>query len=148
VEVRNNRDVWAGLLFLATGAAALSIAREYPFGSTLRMGPGYFPRVLGGILVVFGACILVTGLRRGEPIEGGWSLRALIGLPLSMVLFGVLVEHAGFAPALVALILGSAAAGREFRLVEVLLLTGALAALSVAVFIWGLGLPYPLIKGF
>lgn len=148
MAARNNRDVWAGLLFLATGAAALSIAREYPFGSTLRMGPGYFPWVLGGILIVFGACTLVTGLRRGEPIEGGWSPRALIVLPLSMVLFGVLMEHAGFVSALVALILGSAAAGREFRLAEVLLLTAVLTGLSVAVFIWGLGLPYPLIKGF
>ncbi len=145
---RDNRDVWAGLMFIGTGAAALFVAREYPFGTALRMGPGYFPRVLGGILILFGICVTITGLRRRERIQGGWSLRALILLPLSMVAFGVLVEHAGFIPAMVALVLGSAAAGRDFRLVEVLLLTGLLTALSVAVFIWALGLPYPLIKGF
>jgi hypothetical protein len=148
VTAPNNRDVWAGLLFLASGAAALIIAWGYPFGTALRMGPGYFPRLLGGILVVFGAAILVRGSRRRARIEAGWSPRALILAPLSMVLFGVLVERAGFVPALVALILGSAAAGREFRLGEVLLLTGALTLLSVVVFIWGLGLPYPLFKGF
>jgi Tripartite tricarboxylate transporter TctB family len=148
VAAPSNRDVWAGLLFLGTGAAALVIAWGYPFGAALRMGPGYFPWVLGGILVVFGAAILVRGLRRGERIESGWSPRALILVPLSMALFGVLVERAGFVPALVALILGSAAAGREFRLGEVLLLTAVLTALSVGVFIFGLGLPYPLLKGF
>jgi hypothetical protein len=65
-----------------------------------------------------------------------------------MVLFGLLVERAGFVPALVVLVVGSAAAGREFRLGEVVLLTAVLTALSVAVFAWGLGLPYPLFRGF
>ena len=64
-----------------------------------------------------------------------------------MVLFGVLMERAGFVPAIAALVLGSAAAGRQRRPVEVLLLTGVLTAASVAIFVWGLGLPYPLVKG-
>jgi hypothetical protein len=149
VEARSRQDFWAGLLLLGTGAAALLIAREYPFGTVLRMGPGFFPRVLGGILVLFGLHVMVRGLRGGgEEIAGGWSPRALVLLPLSMVLFGLLVERAGFVPALAALVFGSAAAGREFRLVEVLLLTVALTALSVAVFVWALGLPYPLVRGF
>jgi uncharacterized membrane protein len=142
-----SKDFWAGTMFIATGAASMVIARDYPFGTALRMGPGYFPTVLGGILVLFGIYLLVTG-RQGDTIEGGWPVRALIVLPLSMVLFGVLMEHAGFIPALVVLIFGLAAAGREFKLVEVLLLTVLLTLLSVAVFIWGLGLPYPLIKEF
>jgi len=148
VEARSRQDFWAGLLLLGTGAAALVLARGYPFGTVLRMGPGFFPRVLGGILVLFGLHIAIRGLRGdGEAIAGGWSPRALVLLPLSMVLFGLLVERAGFVPALAALTFGSAAAGREFRLVEVLLLTVALTALSVAVFVWALGLPYPLFKG-
>ncbi len=40
---RSNKDFWAGLMFAGTGAAAMFIARNYPFGTTLRMGPGYFP---------------------------------------------------------------------------------------------------------
>jgi putative tricarboxylic transport membrane protein len=112
------------------------------------MGPGYFPRVLGGILVLFGLYVMVRGLRINEKIRGNWSVRALIVLPLSMVLFGVLMELAGFIPALAVLIFVSAASGREFKVKEVLLLTVFLGVLSVAMFIWGLGLPYPLIKGF
>jgi len=148
VECRNNKDFWAGLLFVGTGAVAMFIARGYPFGTTLRMGPGYFPSMLGGILILFGIYVMVRGLRRNEKIQGNLSARALIVLPLSMVLFGILMEKAGFLLALVALIFGSAAAGREFNFVEVLLLTVLLTVASVAVFIWGLGLPYPLIKGF
>jgi uncharacterized membrane protein len=145
---RNNKDFWAGLVFAGIGAAAIFIARQYPFGSTLRMGPGYFPRVLGAILILFGIYVMARGLRSNEKIQGNWSVRALVVLPLSMVLFGILMELAGFIPALAALIFVSAASGREFKFKEVLLLTVFLAVLSIAVFIWGLGLPYPLIKGF
>ena len=53
-ELRNNKDIWAGLLLIAIGMGATAIARNYPFGNALRMGPGYFPVVLGGLLVVFG----------------------------------------------------------------------------------------------
>ena len=143
---RNNRDFWAGLMFAGIGAAALFIARNYPFGTTLRMGPGYFPRVLGAILILFGVYVMVRGLRSKEKIGGNWSIRALIVLPLAMVLFGILMGFLGFIPALAILIFGSAASSREFKFVEVLLLTLLLTLLSVALFVWGLGLPYPLIK--
>ncbi len=148
MELRKNKDFWAGMMLIAIGLAAMFIAREYRFGSALRMGPGFFPTMLGGILVVFGACIAAIGMRRGERIQGHVSLRALALLPLSLILFGVLVERAGFVPALVALVFVSAASGREFKFIEVLLLTGVLTLASLALFIWGLGLPYPLLKGF
>jgi hypothetical protein len=112
------------------------------------MGPGYFPTVLGGIMVVFGLYVLVLGLRKDhEKIQGNWSIRALIVLPVSMVVFGVLMEEAGFIPAMLALIPISAAAGRDFKWLEVSLLTIGLIIVCTAGFIYGLGLPYPLIKG-
>jgi hypothetical protein len=144
----DSKDFWTGVMFVATGVAAMVVARNYPFGTTLRMGPGYFPIVLGTLLTLFGLWFVARGLRSSEPIEAGWSLRALVVLPLSLILFGLLVERAGFVPALAALIFGSAAAGTEFKLGEVALLTVVLTALCVAVFIWGLGLPYPLLAGF
>ena len=143
----NNKDFWSGVLLAAVGVAAVVLARDYPFGTALRMGPGYFPSVLGGLLALFGIYFVVKALRSSERIEGNWSLRALIGLPLSLVLFGVLMGHAGFIPALVVLIFGSAASGTEFKLTEVVLLTVALTVFAVALFIWGLGLPYPLLAG-
>jgi uncharacterized membrane protein len=148
LDLGNNKDFWAGMMLMGTGASSMFIARSYPFGTTMRMGPGYLPSVLGGILILFGIYVMVRGLRSNEKIQGNWSVRALILLPLSVVLFGFLMEKAGFLPALVVLIFGSASAGREFKFVEVLLCSVFLIVLSVAVFIWGLGLPYPLIKGF
>jgi hypothetical protein len=148
LESWNNKDFWAGMMFIVIGAAAMFIARDYRFGSTLRMGPGFLPTVLGGILIAFGICIMAVGLRSNEKIQDRLSLRALIILPFSLVLFGELMEHTGFIPALVALVFVSAASGREFKLMEVLLLTVVLTVVSVALFIWGLSLPYPLIRGF
>lgn len=147
LELRKNKDFWAGMMFVGTGAAAMFIARGYRFGSVLRMGPGFFPTILSEILIVLGICIMVMGLRSGEKIQGRLSLRALILLPLSLVLFGVMMKYAGFIAALVSLVVVSAASGREFKLGEVLLLTVVLTAASAALFIWGLELPYPLIKG-
>lgn len=148
MELSNNKDVWAGLMLIAVGAAAMYIARNYAFGDSLRMGPGYFPTVLGGILILFGFYILGAGLYKGEKLTGSWSLRALIILPLSLVLFGYLIDRAGFIPAMLVLVFGSATASTEFRFLEVLLFSIFLTALGVAVFIWGLGLPYPLIADF
>jgi len=147
LTLANNKDVWAGLMLIAIGAGAIFVARNYPFGTALRMGPGFFPVVLGGLLIVFGLAVLAIGLRQGESMAGSWSLRALIILPLSLILFGLLMEYAGFVPAMLVLIVGSATASTEFRFLEVLLFAAGLTALSAAVFVWALGLPYPLIVG-
>jgi hypothetical protein len=146
--VLRNKDFWSGVMLIAIGGGAMLIARNYPFGTSLRMGPGYFPTLLGGLLVAGGIYLVGKGFRSSDLIERGWSLRALIVLPLALVLFGYLMDHAGFIPALVVLIFASAAAGPEFNFIEVSLLVLVLAVLSVVVFIWGLGLPYPLFLGF
>jgi putative tricarboxylic transport membrane protein len=148
LEWRNNKDFWGGTMLIGIGATAMFIARGYRFGSALRMGPGFFPTILGGILVLFGITIMITGLVRKEKIKERLSGRALILLPVALLLFGILMKVAGFIPALAALVFCSAAAGSEFKLREVLLLTVVLTVLSVALFIWGLGLPYDLIQEF
>jgi hypothetical protein len=147
-ELLERKDFWAGLSLIAIGGAALYIARNYQFGSSLRMGPGYFPTVLGAILVVFGLVIGAKGFRSdAEKLEQSWSLRALIILPVSLVLFGLLIDRLGFIPAMLALIVGSSVASTQFRWIEVLLFAVFLTAMCVIVFIWMLGLPYELITG-
>jgi hypothetical protein len=143
-----NKDFWAGMMFIGFGVAAMFISRGYRFGSAMRMGPGFFPAILGGILVAFGVCIMAVGLRRDERIKERLSIRVLVLLPLSLVLFGLLMQWAGLIPALVALIFMSAASGKEFHFLEILMLTGILVVAVAALFIWGLELPYPLLKGF
>ena len=147
-EFLENKDFWSGVMLIVVGGGALFIARNYQFGSSLRMGPGYFPVILSATLVIFGVYFILQGLRAGaEKLEGSWSIRALIIVPLSLVVFGLLIDRAGFIPAMISLIIISAAASKEFRLLEVLLFSVFLTAMCVIVFIWALGLPYELITG-
>jgi len=144
VGLLENKDFLSGLMFIAIGAGAMFIGSDYPIGSALRMGPGYFPVALGGIIFVFGVYTLVQGLIKKEKLVGAWSVRALILLPVAFVVFGFLVDHGGFVPALVALVFISAAAGSEFSFKEVLIEIVVLTAASVGLFIYALELPYPL----
>ncbi len=148
VPLSNNKQFLSGVMFLFIGAVSIYIARDYPMGTALRMGPGYFPIVLGGIIGLFGIYELIKGILKPEAMKGNWSLRALIILPLSAVLFGIIMEHGGFLPAMVVLIYVSAASSNEFKFWEVTALAVGLTAASVGLFIYGLGLPYPLITGW
>jgi hypothetical protein len=59
MKIRNQKDFWAGLMFLAFGLGFAIIARNYQMGTAVRMGPAYFPTVLGGLMAVLGAIVLV-----------------------------------------------------------------------------------------
>jgi hypothetical protein len=146
-ELRNNKDFLAGLLLLGIGALGFYMALDYPFGSALRMGPGYFPRVLAGILMAFGAFVLVRGLMTGVKVSGRWGWKPLGFIVLSLIAFGFVMERFGLVPALVVMFFIAAFGGHEFKLLEVAILTAFMTAFSIAVFVYGLGLPYPLFGG-
>jgi hypothetical protein len=147
-DLRNNKDFLAGLLFLAFGVLTVFFARDYPIGLTARMGPGYFPTVLGGILCLFGAYVMIRGIRSGVPVQGTWGWRPLGMITLSIVIFGFTMERLGLVPALMLLFFIAALAGREFRFKEVLLLAVLMSAFAAGVFVYGLQLPYPLFGSY
>ena len=144
MTVTRSKDLWAGIMFMLVGAAAMFIASDYKFGTPKSMGPGFFPVMLGGILVCFGIYIAARGLRNGERIKARVWLRPSVRVPLAIVLFGVLLDVAGYVPATVVLLLLTCAAGPEFKISEAVLITVFLTLLLVAVFIWGLGVQIPL----
>ena len=146
-DLGTNKDFLAGLLMIVISCAAFYMALDYPFGSTLRMGPGYFPRVLAGILFCFGAYVMLRGLRTKERIAGVWGWRALAYMCIALVVFGFAMEHLGFIPALILQFFIAAYGGHEFKFKEVLILTAVMCFFAWGVFIWGLDLPYELIKG-
>src|SRR2546427_12887121 len=113
--LRNNREFVAGLIFVLIGALAVAAARDYPLGTAMRMGSGYFPTVLGGILILLGAWVMGRGLRSGEKVKGEWGWKPLALIALAIVLFGFFLARLGLIPALVAVLFASALAGREFR---------------------------------
>ena len=136
-----NRDFAAGLMFAAWGVAGLWFGRDLPIGIALRMGPGYVPWLLSWALVLLGSVIAIKGaVFGGEPLTR-WNVRPLIFLPLSLLAFAVLIEPAGLPIATLAVVIAGAVAGPEFRLGEVVVLGLCLAVCSVALFIYGLGLP-------
>ncbi|NVO12630.1 MAG: tripartite tricarboxylate transporter TctB family protein [Rhodoplanes sp.] len=146
LHVAGPKDVWAGLIYIAFGGLMFWGALGYRLGTAGRMGPGYFPRVLAVILVAIGVVALVRGLIvRGERIDGiAWKPLALI--LASSVLFGLLLERAGLVVALVALVLVSASASKEFRF-DPKAVAGlvALIGFCVAAFVKGLGVPMPIL---
>ena len=147
-ELRNNRDFLAGLIFVLIGVLAVAVARDYPFGTAMRMGSGYFPTVLGGILILLGAWVMGRGVRSGEKVKGEWGWKPLALVALSIVLFGFLMARLGLIPALIAVLFASAAGGREFRFKEVFVLTVVMSAFAVLVLLYVLKMPYPLIAGY
>lgn len=144
VKLSGNRDALAGLLFMGLGAFGFAIALGYKFGTTIDMGPGYFPRILSLVLIGFGIVTFAKGVRNCVPIEGDWAWLPLLLLSASLVTFGFLLERAGLVPALAALFFVAARAGHEFKALEVLVLTAVMSVFAAAVFVWGLKLPYSL----
>ena len=150
LSIRNPRDLWCGLLFVALGGLAMYLARDYPMGSALEMGPGYFPTWLGGIMLAFGAVIGALAFRlEGEAGESlkrdGWALRPWLVLTAALGIYAKLMDAGlGFVPSLMILIIGWALAHKDVRWGETLLLSVFLTAAAVAIFSYGLGLPYRL----
>lgn len=140
-SIRNPKDFWAGILYIAFGAGAIWLARDYGMGSALKMGPGYFPSALGALLMLIGSVALVRAfVRSGESIDG-IAIKPMVYVTLSTIAFGMSVRGAGIVPAVIVLALASAYASARFRLVPSLLLTAGLAAFCVLVFVYGLGVP-------
>jgi len=147
ISIRSPRDFCAGLIFLFFGALAAYIARDYPMGGAVRMGPGYFPYLLGFLLALLGVLICIKSLViHGERIESA-SPRALILVLGAVGAFAGTIESAGIVIA-TALVVGvGAAASLESRPREVLVLIIFLVALAVGVFTYGLGLPFKIFPG-
>jgi len=145
LSIKHPKDFYAGLMYAVVGLGALVLARGYHMGTSVRMGPGYFPTVLGGLLLLIGTISMVRAFTHsGEAIKPFfWKELALVlG---SVVLFGVLVRGAGLLPALLLMVVLSAYASEKFKLKTALLLAAIAAIFSGLVFVKGLGLPLSLI---
>ncbi len=143
-HIKNPKDILAGILFLAIAAVFAYGLRELPIGTAFRMGPGYFPMLLSGLLALLGLFILVNGIRvEGPPIgEIPWRGVLLIILPIAF--FGMTLKGLGIIPSLSIAIFGTTLASSHFRLSTALLNTAVLVISSWLIFIKGLGLPISL----
>jgi Tripartite tricarboxylate transporter TctB family len=147
MKIRAPRDFWAGLMFVAFGVGFAWVAQNYQMGTSVRMGPAYFPTVLGAMLAVLGIAILIQSFVSAGPPVAKFNFRPLVLIVLAVVLFGILLKPLGVVLALAILVGIGAFGGFEFKAREVAILYVVLAFFSVWVFVKGLGLPIPVWPG-
>jgi hypothetical protein len=149
MKIKSPRDFWAGLMFIAFGLFFVVVAQmNYQMGTAVRMGPGYFPTVLGGLLAVLGAIVFFQSFAtEGTPVPP-FHFRPLIFILISSLAFAYLLKPLGLVFATAILIFISAYGGHEFRWKEVAWLSLVLVIFSVLVFVKGLTLPFPICPSF
>lgn len=148
--IRSKKDLYAGLMFIAFGFIFMGVARGwiagdgYPMGTAVRMGPAYFPTILGGLLMALGAIIAARGflLDDDPPRKTQWRIMGLV--LLGVALFGIVIGplNWGAVAASAVVVFVSASAGHEFRWKEALIEAALLSVFVVLVFYYGLGLPF------
>lgn len=116
-------------------------------GSTMRMGPGYFPLVLGVLLALLGLATCIRGLAiKAERVENV-RFRPLLLILGAVGIFAIAIEGAGIVISTILTVAMAAAASPESRPREVILLVAVLLAVAVGVFTYALGLPFKLMPG-
>jgi len=141
----NPKDFWTGLLYIFFGVSAIFIARDYNLGTAFKMGPAYFPTILGALLAVIGAIAVIRSFFvPGAPISA-FAFKGLVLVILSAVVFGFLVRGAGLVLALPLLVFISAYASERFQWRTTLIMAAGLTIFCALVFVKGLGIPLPII---
>ena len=140
------RDVLAGLIFIAFGLTFAGISITYELGTAFQMGPGYFPFVLGLLLVLFGLAIAVDGFLKTETEEiGAIPWRGLLLLSAAVIVFGLGVKRLGLAPSLFVAAFLAALSSARTSLFAALIMAIGLTTLCIVIFVLGLGMPVPLL---
>ena len=151
MKIKSQKDFFSGVMFTVVGVAFAWGATTYNVGSGARMGPGYFPLMLGILMAIIGLAIMFTGLtvetEDGEPI-GKWAWKQVVYIIGANLAFGLLlgglpsvgIPAMGMIIAIYALVIISSLAGSEFNLRDVLILATVLAVGSYIAFIWALKL--------
>jgi hypothetical protein len=144
-NIRHPKDFWTGIIFLVVGLAAVIIGRNYTMGTAGRMGPAYFPTILGGLLALIGLAAIVRAFfHQGEPI-GKLAVKEAILVLASVLVFGFLIRGGGVLVAVFAIILVSGYASAQFKWRHAIPVAIGLSAFAVVVFIKLLGLPIDII---
>jgi hypothetical protein len=150
MKINDAKDFWSGVMFAAFGVFFMAFARQYDMGTAARMGPAFFPTMLGALLLLLGIVIAVKGMvaKTSDGKVDRFHFKPLLLVLGAVVAFGMLLQPAGLIGALAALVIISSLGGDEFRLRDVLLLTVGLAVLVLIVFIYALGMTVPVLPSF
>lgn len=152
MSIGNRKDFWSGILFALLGVFFIYFAQEHELGQASRMGPAYFPTLLGILLAAVGCIVaLFAALRKAAVDDNGedsgkidrfhWNV--LILILGSILVFGLLLNTFGLMLALAAMILISGLASSEFRFKETLAIILVMDLLAWLIFVYGVGMLVP-----
>jgi hypothetical protein len=144
LRIRSQSDFWCGTLFVLLGATVVVLAQDYRMGTGARMGPGYFPTMLGVVLAGLGLSLALPALARDGEGLPKLHFRPFLVILTAILVFGATLHYLGFVAAIAALVLVSSLADPELKPVEALGVAAFMVAFSVGVFWWLLGLPLDL----
>ncbi|MEW6760603.1 MAG: tripartite tricarboxylate transporter TctB family protein [Pseudomonadota bacterium] len=143
--VRHPKNFWIGIIFIFFGLSAVYHAWELDMGTAGRMGPAYFPTVLGSLLALVGLLgVIRSFIGHGESI-GKFHIKDIAVILGAVLLFGFLMRGAGLAVAAFVLIMVASWASKKFKLAPTLLLAVGLTVFAVVLFVKLLGLPMPIV---
>ncbi|MEQ1594882.1 MAG: tripartite tricarboxylate transporter TctB family protein [Casimicrobium sp.] len=139
-----NKDLIAGLMFVVIGVIFFIGAANYQLGTAARMGPGWFPRALGGIMTFLGVLIAIVGLKnqaKWAVTAGiGWTWKPVVILTTAVLLFGFALPTLGMVIAIIVLTMLSGFAAHDKNYKELAMITVIMCLFCAAVFVWGLKL--------
>jgi hypothetical protein len=141
MRIRSPMDFWCGVLFVAIGVMTIVLAQEYRFGTSARMGPGYFPTLLGALLAALGLSLSVPALWIDGERLPPMKLRPLLMVLLGIAAFGIALQHLGFIAAIVALVAVAGLADPDLKPVAIAGVAVFLVVFSTLIFVVLLGLP-------
>jgi uncharacterized membrane protein YhaH (DUF805 family) len=141
-------DFWCGALFVAIGLTVVVLAQEYRLGTSARMGPGYFPTVLGSLLALLGLSLCVPALLIDGERLPRMGLRPLLMVLAGIAAFGVTLEYLGFVAAVIALVVVGGLADPDLKPLEIAGTGAFMALFSALIFVVLLGLPLRLWPSF
>jgi hypothetical protein len=138
-------EVAAGMIFVAFGLWFGAQSMGLEMGTTLKMGPGYFPAVLSALLILLGLGVLGAGLRTAGSPVGAFALRGMLFILPAPIFFGLTVRGSGFVPAIFFTTLIACFATSKMKPLHALALAAGVTVFSTLVFVQALGLPFRLL---
>ncbi|NMM75470.1 hypothetical protein B2J86_05400 [Acidovorax sp. SRB_14] len=159
MKIKSQKDFFSGLMFMGVGGAFAIGATTYNVGSGARMGPGYFPLILGILLAILGVIITfkatVVETEDGDKV-GKWAWKQIFFILASNFAFGILlaglpsigVPAMGLIVAIYGLTFIASLAGDQFHAKSVFVLATVLAIGSYVAFVWALKLQFPVWPSF
>lgn len=144
-ELLRTSDAQSALFFIFFGVLTMVLSRNYEFGTPSEMGPGFFPTILGFLLIVVGIVVGVQAFRTNiveELEEIPW--RPIIFITLAVLVSAMLLLNAGIAVAIPSLVFISALSSRIFNLSTTIITSIVLILFAGGIFVWGLDLRIPM----